>query len=492
MATVKIIDPVTRLEGHLKISVNIDMVNGVQQVIDAWATGTLFRGFEQILVGRDPNDAQHITQRVCGVCPVAHGLAAVNALDAAYKVTPPANARVMRNLVQGADFIQSHILQFYHLTLQDFIDGPNMPPWQPSWKVDKRLGAKDTARLVGSYVQALDMRRKASEMGAIFGGRLPHPPAFIAGGFTTTVRAERITLFRTYIKELVSFINNVYIPDVELVANSYKDYFKIGAGSRNLLAYGVFDLNAAGSSKLLKRGRILNGGTAVQTIDPTAITEQVTYSWYDSKTNNLSPASGSTKPQFPKAGAYSWLKAPRYTGGVYEVGPLARMWVNGDYQQGISVMDRHRARAAEAKKLSEAMVTWVDQLVVNQSAYTKPVPAANTSAYGLTEAARGALGHWVQIANGKIANYQIVTPTCWNASPRDSAGKRGAIEQALVGTPVADIVQPVEVVRVIHSFDPCLSCAVHVTRPDEGKAIYALGQPSADLNADAVEQICLA
>ncbi len=477
MATVKIIDPVTRLEGHLKIKVTVDTVNGVQQVVNAWATGTLFRGFENILINRDPGDAQHITQRICGVCPISHSLAAVMALDAASKAAVPDNGRILRNLVLGANLIDSHILHFYHLTLPDFIDGPAMPPWQPSWNVDKRFDAATTNALVNNYVQALDMRRKAHEMGAIFAGRMPHPPSFIPGGFTARPTSAKITQFKNYLNELIPFIHNVYLPDVDRLAAAYPDYLGIGRGFGNLLAFGVFDLDAAGASKLLRRGRVVNGSTTVQSVSMNLITEQVTRSWYQDS-NPLNPASGVTTPVDPatKTAAYSWLKAPRYNGRPYETGALARMWVNGDYRTGISVIDRHRARALETLKVADAMRTWVDQLSVNGAVSVNAAIPASASAIGLTEAPRGALGHWVQISNGKISRYQIVTPTCWNASPRAGDNNvRGPIERALIGVPVQDLNQPVEVVRVIHSFDPCLACAVHVMRPGTGKKIFTLG-----------------
>ena len=474
MAIVTTIDPVTRLEGHLKIEVTIDTVGGVQQVVDAHATGTLFRGFEAILTNRDPRDAQHVTQRICGVCPVSHGLAAVLALDKAFNVTSPENARIMRNLVLGANYLQSHILHFYHLAAIDFLNGPNMPPWQPSWNIDKRFDQATTDALVQHYVTALDMRRKAHEMGALFGGRLPHPPAYMPGGFTTTVRAARVTAFTNYLNELIPFIQNTYIPDVLALASVYNDYFSIGRGHGNLLAFGVFDLDNSDTNKLLRRGYILNGSTNVQSVNVNSITESVTHSWYVEKTNNLNPASGVTVPQYPKTDAYSWLKAPRYNNAPFEAGPLARMWANGDYQSGISVMDRHKARALEALKVAQAMQTWVNQLVVNGSVYASNNVPSSASAIGLTEAPRGALGHWLQISDGKISRYQVITPTCWNASPRDTDNVRGPIEESLIGTPVQDVNQPVEVVRVIHSFDPCLSCAVHVMRPKEDAKIFGL------------------
>jgi hydrogenase large subunit len=484
------IDPVSRLEGHLKIEVTVETQNGVQQVIDAKATGTLFRGFENILQNRHPFDAQHLTQRICGVCPVSHGLAAVMALDTACGVTAPTNARIMRNLVLGANLVDSHILHFYHLSAPDYLDGPAMPPWQPSWNVDRRFTPAQTTALVNNYVTALSMRRLAHEAGAIFGGRLPHPPTYIAGGFTTRPTSLGITKFKTLMNQVVTFITNTYIPDAQALAATYSDYKAIGRGYGNLLAYGCFDLNASGSSKLLQRGQVANGSTAVQPVNVNSITEHLHHSWYAGTTaalpieddllvvgaNSHNPAAGVTKPVDPatKTTAYSWLKAPRYGNLPYEAGPLARMWVNGDYRAGISVMDRHLARAAETLKVAQAMLDWVGQLTTNGSVSVQATIPDTASAIGLTEAPRGALGHWLQIKGGKISRYQIVTPTCWNASPRDNANRLGPIEKALIGTPVQDVDQPVEVVRVIHAFDPCLSCAVHVMRPKAGAKIFRL------------------
>jgi len=467
MSTKIFIDPVTRLEGHLKIAVTVNEVQGRQQVVDARASGNLFRGFEQLLVGRDPRDAQHLTQRICGVCPVPHGMASVMAQDAAFRVTAPTNARIMRNLVLGANFVQSHILHFYHLTALDYLDGPAMPPWQPSWKADKRLDKATTDTLVGHYVAAIDMTRKAHEMGALFGGRMPDPAAYIAGGFTTTPRADRISKYNAYLNELLPFIQNVYLPDVAALGSVYSDYNNIGRGYGNLMAFGVFDLDSNGESKLLRRGRSVNGSTSVNSIDLNQISESVRYSWYEDSTTNLNPAAGKTLPQSPKAKAYSWLKAPRYDGAPYEVGALARMWVNGDYRRGISVMDRHQARAQETLKIAQALQTWVNQLQPSGAVYTKPSIPSTASGIGLTEAPRGALGHWLQTSLGKVSSYQIITPTCWNASPEDDASQMGPLEKALMDTPVKDLKEPVEVLRVIHSFDPCLSCAVHVSRPKE-------------------------
>jgi len=474
MSTIITIDPVTRLEGHLKIEVTIDSVGGSRQVTDAKVSGTLYRGFENLLKGRNPVDSQHITQRICGVCPTAHGMAAARTLDAAFNVGVTANARIIRNLILGADFIQSHILHFYHLALPDFINGPNMPPWQPSWSTDKRFDAATTTKLLNNYIAALDIRRKTHEMGAIFGGRMPMAATYIPGGSTAVPSSSQISQFKTYLTGIINYINNSYIPDVEKLASAYNDYYTIGEGPKTLMAFGVFDLKSTGSSKLFRRGIAMNGSTSIQSVDVNAITENVKYSWYADGTDGFNPHSGVTSPQYPKDGAYSWLKAPRYQGVPVEVGPLARMWVNGNYRHGISAMDRHRARAYETKKIAKAMQTWIKQIVLGKPVFNQFSIPSVADAYGLTEAPRGALGHWLQIADSKIANYQVITPTCWNASPRDATGTIGPIEQALIGTPVEDINEPVEVMRVIHSFDPCLACAVHVVRLNDATLSFVI------------------
>ena len=288
--------------------------------------------------------------------------------------------------------------------------------------------------------------------------------------------------------EIQTFINTKYIPDVNLLFNTYySDYFSLGVGPGKLLSYGVFPQGTDSvNSLLLKRG-IYNGTSVVPVMDQNNIVEDVLHSWYTGA-DNLKPINGVTNPiitpnppaasAFPgKPGppvAYTWLKAPRYkTDGVnkdvYEVGPLARMVVSGYYSANISVADREIARAQETKKVADAMVGWLTDLGTNLSgpSFIECEIPANGSGIGLTEAMRGALGHWVKYdANRKISHYQIITPTCWNASPRDAAGIKGAIEQALIGTPILDATQPVEALRVIHSFDPCLACAVHVIRAD--------------------------
>jgi len=400
-------------------------------------------------------------------------------LESAYKVQPTDNGRIMRNLTLGANFLQSHILHFYHLALPDYINTTgllDMSPWMPRYVCPDMLTGNRVQQYVNHYVQAFEMRRKAHQMGAVFAGRMPTTASFTVGGCTDTVTKDKITSFRTLLTELRSFISSVLIPDTDQLATLFPAYYSIGKGSGNLLAFGVFDLNSTGSSKLLKRGRYTDNLDGA--VDTNQIKEYVRYSWYTPQSGDLAPVNGSTTPDAGKAGAYSWLKAPRYQGKPHEVGPLARMWVNRDYRRGVSVMDRLMARALEAKKIADAMDGWLNLLVIGGATLKSASVPASGSGVGLTEAPRGALGHWMQISSSKVSRYQIVTPTAWNASPRDDFGQPGPIEQALSGVTVEDNAQPIEVMRVVHSFDPCLACAVHMVTTGGKASRFAVSLPS--------------
>lgn len=468
MPTTITIDPVTRIEGHLQVDVTVDTVGGQLQVVDARSAGTMFRGFEIIMIGRDPRDAVPYTQRICGVCPEPHAMAAALNLDGAFGVTPPENARILRNFVLGGNFIASHLLHFYHLSALDYIDTTGLldrAPWVPRWVTPDMVTGQTASTLVEHYVAALAMRRKSHQMGAIFSGKTPCIGSFVVGGITETVTQEKIDAVRALLGELRAFIDNVYVPDANLLAGAFPTYYQIGQGPGNLLCYGAFDLNASGTNKLFPRGR-LTGGTP-GTVDPALITEYVKYSWFTGASGNKNPAQGVTEPDPDKEGAYSWQKAPRYDNQVYEAGPLARLTVSGEYTHGISAMDRIVARALECKKVADAMNGWLDELVPGAPVYEPCAIPVQAAGMGLTEAARGALGHWMEITNSVVSRYQVITPTSWNASPRDDLDRPGALEAALIGTPVANIEQPIEVIRVIHTFDPCLACGVHLLRPGE-------------------------
>ncbi|GIM27736.1 periplasmic [NiFeSe] hydrogenase large subunit [Clostridium polyendosporum] len=473
MATKIKIDPVTRLEGHLKIEVEIDSTN---KVISAYSTGNMFRGFEKILIGRDPRDSIHITQRICGLCPVSHSIAAVKAVEDSFKYTPSFNAKLLRNLIQGGNYLSDHILHFYHLALLDYVKGPAKSPWTPGYSGDYRLTDAENQALIDNYLKALEIRRKAHEMTAIFSGKIPHVMSIVPGGVTKQPTSTDINKFKTYLNEITTFIDNQYMNDLNFIANKYSDYYNIGKGCGNLLTYGVFDIDTNGNN-LFKSGIYING--SYYSMDLTKIKEYAKYSWYTDASGNLHPSVGKTEPSYGKTGAYSWLKAPRYDGQVFEVGPLARMFMNKEYTRGISVMDRHMARGLETKKLAQQMLTWIDGVSTSTNPYKQlPLPTSGTGV-GLTEAPRGALGHWLNFSNKALTNYQVLTPTCWNVSPRDDMSQMGALEQALIGVTIQDINQPIELLRIVHSFDPCTGCSVHVIDPEKNlKAKFVVSTPN--------------
>jgi [NiFe] hydrogenase large subunit len=530
-----VIDPITRIEGHLRIEVEV--TNG--KVSNAWSSSTMFRGLEIILQGRDPRDAWLFTQRACGVCTYVHGLASVRSVDDAVKVTIPDNARIIRNLLHGAQFLHDHIVHFYQLHALDWVDVVSALKADPKKTADlaakvtpapksgisdfKKTQAKlkafvDSGQLgifangywghpayklppevnllaVEHYLMALRQQARTARMHAIFGGKNPHLQSLTVGGVTcaTDLTPDRIAEFKYLWLETMDFVNNVYIPDVLAVAGFYKDWGKIG-GTTNFLVYGEFPQGPKEpDSFLFPRGAIFKRKfTQVQPVDITGIEEGVKHSWYEGD-QALHPAKGETKPKFTKLDVndrYSWMKAPRYKGEPMEVGPLARVLVA--YGKGhaptktlvdgvlkqlqipadalFSTLGRTAARALETKIIGEAMEGWMMQLVENlkkgdtkiYQEYEMPNEAMGA---GLNDVPRGALGHWINIKDQKIGNYQLVVPSTWNLGPRCAQNKPGPIEEALMNTPVADPKRPVEILRTVHSFDPCIACGVHVIDP---------------------------
>jgi len=391
-------------------------------------------------------------------------------LENAFGTKPASNGRIIRNLIGGMNIVMSHILHFYHLAALDYVKGPETPPFIPRYEGDYRLPKAVNDKAVEHYVQALDIRRKCHEANAVLGAKFPHTTVLTPGGVTEVVTAEKIAQFKSYLDEIIAFIDNVYIPDALAVADAYSDYFEIGIGHKNVLAYGVFPLtdedDPDGQKQFIKRGRYTKGKFG--SVDPQKILEDVKFSWFDNKGTHRHPSEGMTIPLPGKTGAYSWLKAPRYDGQPHEVGPLARMWVNqvkavADLgQKAFSVLGRHFARAVECSLIAHEIPKWADQLIPGEPTFAPFDIPKEGKGMGLTEAARGALGHFIEIRDYRIHSYQCVVPTTWNCSPRDDNGIRGAVAEALVGTPVKDPKQPIELVRVVRSFDPCLACAVHV------------------------------
>ena len=550
-----VVDPVTRIEGHLRIEAQVE--DGA--VKQAWSSSTMFRGIEIILQGRDPRDAWVFTQRICGVCTTVHAIASIRAVENAIGAKPPPNARLLRNLVMAAQMVQDHVIHFYHLHALDWVDvvsaleadprataelAQTISDWplsSPTYftSVKKKLAdfvergqlgpftkgywghsayklpPEANLMAVAHYLEALDWQREFIRMHAVLGGKNPHLQSFLVGGMATPVDPNEqaainlgtIGELRSFIARARDFVHRVYIPDVLAVAPSYLDWAKHGAGVGNYLVYGEYPEDDGDEPRLFLPSGVIMGRDLgrLQDFDPAKITEYVTHSWFEyggGDDKGLHPFDGETKPSYtgPEPpyerlnleGKYSWLKSPRYGGEPMEVGPLARMLVAyGRGQEQVkalvgtvlsklgvgpevlfSTLGRIAARAIETAVLVDKMEDWVDGLAENMkrgdlrihdnSKWEPSTWPRSASGAGFHEAPRGALGHWVHIQDGAIANYQCVVPSTWNAGPRDAAGKAGPYEAALVGTPVADPEKPLEILRTVHSFDPCMACGVHV------------------------------
>ena len=550
------IDPITRIEGHLRIEVEVE--NGV--VRDAWSSGTMFRGLELILKGRDPRDAWVFAQRACGVCTTVHALASVRAVENALQIQIPRNARMVRNLIAAIQYVQDHVIHFYHLHALDWVDvvsalsadpaatadlAGSLSDWPTSSKgyfkavkaklqayVDSqqlgpfangywghpayKLPPEANLMAVAHYLEALDWQRDVIKIQALLGGKNPHPQSYVVGGMAmsvdpnspTALTMRRLSEVAELAKKAQAFVEGVYLPDVLAVAGFYKEWAGIGQGIGNYMAYGDFPQDDSGQPQgfYLPRGRIMNRDLSkVEPVEHTLVGETVSHSWYtyDGDDAELKhPWDGVTKPQYagPKPPfetlegreKYTWLKAPRYDEQPMEVGPLARMLVayasgHPDVKAGVdgilgalgvgpealfSTLGRVAARALETKLLAAKISIWLadfesnlgtgDLAIADVSQWDPSSWPKEAKGWGMEEAPRGALAHWVVIKDQQIENYQLVVPSTWNGSPRDGKGRRGAWEEALIGTPVADPSKPVEILRTIHSFDPCLACAVHV------------------------------
>ena len=477
MSTVITIDPVTRVAGHFNVEVTLESVGGQQEVVDAKCTGMMYRGFERIMRNRNTLDAPQLTQRICGGCSVAHSLASCLAIEDAFNTAIPSNARIMRNLVLGANFLESHLMHFYQMVIFDYIstdDVTEMAPWSPPQGGADLITGSFASQLFYNSLSSLRFRRTADLIGARFGGKMPCVANFVPGGITEFARSEFASYFRARLSSIRSFINNTFLPDVQALTSlsEFADYYNIGVGCGDLIAYGAFDLDDTSEpEKLFARSRLTSG--VYGDVNASEVFEDIAYSWYDGSAASCLTNSYMTQwPEYDPSSGYSWVKSPRYKNLAYETGPLARMTINGEYTGGISVFDRLMARALETKKIADVMDGWIDELVEWNRTYEKPVlptvPAYSTvSGIGLTESPRGALAHYFldygfgSEVGSEISNYNVITPTAWNASPKDNSGQHGPIEQALIGTAINDPSNPIELVRIVHSFDPCVSCAVH-------------------------------
>jgi hydrogenase large subunit len=573
-----VVDPITRIEGHLRVEVNLDKDNVIRNAV---STGTMWRGLEVILKGRDPRDAWAFVERICGVCTGVHALASVRSVEDALNIKIPDNANIVRNLMHATLYAHDHLVHFYHLHALDWVDvvsalsadakktselAQSISTWpmsSPGYFRDLQTRLKkfvESGQLgpfkngywghpayklppeanlmaVAHYLEALDFQKEIVKIQTIFGGKNPHPNWLVGGvpcsfnldgvGAVGAINMERLNMVSKIIDDTIAFIDNVYIPDLLAIASFYKDWGAIGGGisSQNLLCYGEFpDIANDDSNKslLMPRGAILGGDLkkihAVDLKDVSMIQEHVNHSWYKypDETKGLHPWDGVTEPSFvlgkgtvgtrtniqnlDESAKYSWVKSPRFKGQPMEVGPLARYVTY--YAMGVpefkepvdmvlkkldvpvqalfSTLGRTAARGLEASWAAHKMKYFFNKLMANLKAGN--LSTANIDSWeprtwpaeargaGYCEAPRGALGHWIKIRNQKIDNYQCIVPTTWNAGPRDAKNQIGAYEASLMNTKMAKADEPLEIIRTIHSFDPCLACATHVISP-EGEEI---------------------
>jgi hydrogenase large subunit len=564
-----VVDPVTRIEGHLRIEAQFDG----SVITQASSSGTMVRGIEIILQGRDPRDAWAFAQRICGVCTLVHGIASVRAVENALHYEIPANAQLIRNLMIGTQFVHDHVMHFYHLHALDWVDVVSALKADPKaasalaqsistyarsspgyfadvqTRIRKlvesgqlgifanaywgsplyKLPPEANLMAVAHYLDALAWQRQVVQLQTIFGGKNPHPNVLVggtpsaisvhagAGTGSTAVNEVGLQKVAEIIGQMRDFVDQVYVPDVLAIASFYKDWFKTGygEGTGNFLTYGDFPANGGQDPKtfMVPRGAILNRDLShIQEVDLSAaadIQEFVSHSWYDyagGKDVGLHPYQGETRLNYSgpappyqhldTSASYSWLKSPRWKGHAMETGPLARVLMlyasgheptrdlankalaqlNLPLEALFSTMGRTAARALECKIFADAMPQWYESLMANIAAgdvstfnsklWEPSTWPRHTQGVGFVEAPRGSLAHWIVIENGKISNYQAVVPTTWNAGPRDAAGTEGPYEAALKGHHLLDPKQPLEILRTIHSFDPCLACAVHIIDPD--------------------------
>jgi hydrogenase large subunit len=558
-----VVDPITRIEGHLRIEAQMDG----DRIAQAYSAGTMVRGIEIILRGRDPRDAWAFAQRICGVCTLVHGLSSIRAVENALNYPIPPNAQLIRNLMSGAQYVHDHVMHFYHLHALDWVDVvsalkadpaatstlaqslSSYPKSSPGYFSDMQKKLKNFVEggqlgifangywghpayklppeanlmAVAHYLEALTWQRHVAKLHAIFGGKNPHPN-FLVGGVAcpidlnsdSAINAKKLAQVQEIISMMQVFVDQVYIPDLLAIAGFYKDWGARGEGLGNFLTYGDFPEKGMDdpSSFLIPSGAILNRDlSTIHDVDMNAadeIQEYVSHSWYDydsGKNEGLHPYDGETRlnysgptppyEQLEVEQSYSWLKSPRWKGHAMEVGPLSRvlmLYASGNEQAQelvkmtlstldvpvdalFSTLGRTAARGLETKIVGDMMQTWYNNLVANiKAGDTKTHNEAlwdpstwpqQAKGVGFMEAPRGALAHWIVIEGGIIKNYQAVVPSTWNAGPRDQNGQPGAYEAALQDNhTLVDAKQPIEILRTIHSFDPCIACAVHVTDPD--------------------------
>ena len=453
------ISPVTR--ANSVGSVTAWVVNG--KIVEAYSESSIFRGFEIMLEGRDPLDAPYFTQRICGICSSMHGLASCLALENLARVEIPPNAIRLRNIIVGLDLLQNHLRHFYMLLLWDWVKPPPGPLFQGAYTRDFRLSEEDTAALHEHYWQGVDNARIAHEALTILGGKTPHNHGLVPGGVSFFPQGNQLQELHKKIETLARFIDNVYIPDVELLQRSYPEYESLGGRLESYLSFGLFPL-ADSEGFHMSPGVMLKGKR--KQLDLTLISESIAFSYF--RGQGGSPMEEKTLPDMSNPDAYSFVKSPRYLGEPCEGGPLARRVLNQMETGKNASLPRIFSRAKEARQAVQLIGQWIEHLKPGEAFY-EPFQVPSGSGLGAVDAMRGPLAHWIAVKKGRIEHFQIITPSAWNFSPRDENGHRGPVEEALLDTPVEDISQPVEIGRVLRSFDPCYACSAHVIDKKENQ-----------------------
>lgn len=456
MGKIFTIDPITRISGFLEIRAEVEE----NTIVNANASGLLFRGFEKMLKSRAPLDAVYFTERICGICSTAHAMASSLALEDALKITVSLNDNYLRDIMHGFEFVQNHLRHFYLLTVPSYVKISSIKLVGDQQYNDFRLPEELSRKIQEHYVSSIEFSRLAHEGLATLGGKAPHSHGIFVGGATVNIDAYKLEKVKSIIKSIKAFVKDVMKEDVEIISRFYADYFQKGKSYPYFMSYGVFDKYEDPEITYVKAGVMKSG--VLQPLDAARITEQVRYSWY--KTDEPF-----AEVDLSKSDAYTFIKAPRYSALPMEVGPLARLIISGEYTGGNSCMDRNIARVLEVEKILgiiEKLAQRVELKSNNQKAYSIPESAYGA---GLIDTTRGALGHWIQIENQLIKHYNIITPTVWNLSPKDALGVPGVVERALIGSTINNIKEPVEIGRIVRSFDPCVSCATHLIG-SEGEA----------------------
>lgn len=562
--TRSIIDPITRIEGHLRVEMEVD--NGV--VTDAWVSGGCFRGMELVVQDRTPEDAAQIVQRICGVCPVSHTHASSLAGEAAYGIVIPNQARIIRNLVEGGQFLHSHILWLYTLAALDYVNPLNalnanvgkaydlmeaagtscstdlktlmgtltkfanngqLSIFSGGWFLDGqapeayKLDPEADLICTAHYLEALNMQAKASEICGLIGGKMPHIMTLVPGGTAFVPTEEKLDELYSITREIRDWVDSTMLPDTKIIASAYPEALGFGRGCGRYVAWGVFQReNFEMADRYMPSGVVYtNDGLRLEDPDPSLIKEYVGHSWYVGD-SDLNPKEGVTDPLYTEyyvAGTeheesghmigtvndrYTWSKGPSYNGECMEAGPFSRVLaaylrggeknayivnnldklmadLNLTLPQLQSTLGRVAARQIECSYIAHLMVDWVDELIEalkgGDSEYFRAPEHLTGYGCGMWEAPRGALYHDEHVDNGRITGYQIIIPTTWNIAPRNAEGVRGPMEQALIGTPVANVDAPINALRTVHSFDPCTACAVHVSEPATGKHFETVTSP---------------